>query len=69
MSTLSAVSMCHRSVILLSESMQKAIKRIFDVLFSLIVIVALAPVWIVVSLWIACTSKGGVFFPSEAHGA
>lgn len=68
MSTLSAVSMCHRSVILLSESMQKAIKRIFDVLFSLIVIVALAPVWIAVSLWVACTSKGGVFFRQRRTG-
>lgn len=48
--------------------MQKAIKRLFDILFALIVIVALAPVWIVVSLWILIDSKGGVFFHQKRTG-
>lgn len=48
--------------------MQKAIKRILDVVFASIVIVALIPVWIIFSLWIALTSPGGVFFRQERTG-
>ncbi len=48
--------------------MHKALKRIFDVLFALLAIVALAPVWIVVAIWIAVTSPGGVFFRQKRTG-
>lgn len=48
--------------------MHKALKRIFDVLFALLAIVALAPVWIIVALWIAVTSPGGVFFRQKRTG-
>lgn len=48
--------------------MHKALKRIFDVLFALLAIVALAPVWIVVAIWIAVTSPGGAFFRQKRTG-
>ncbi len=37
-------------------------------LFALLAIVALAPVWIVVAIWIAVTSPGGVFFRQKRTG-
>lgn len=48
--------------------MQKVIKRIFDIVFSLLIIVVLAPVWIVLALWIGLTSPGGVFFRQKRTG-
>jgi len=68
MSTLLAVKTYLWSVQTLMVLMQKIIKRIFDVVFSFIVIVALAPVWVVVSLLVACTSHGGVFFRQVRTG-
>lgn len=48
--------------------MQKAIKRFFDIVFAAVVIVAITPVWIIVSVWIALTSPGGVFFRQKRTG-
>lgn len=48
--------------------MQKVIKRIFDIIFSLIAIVALLPLWLVVGVWIAVSSPGGVFFRQRRTG-
>ena len=48
--------------------MQKLIKRAFDFIFALLAIVALAPLWIIVAIWIACTSPGGVFFSQKRTG-
>ena len=48
--------------------MQKGIKRIFDVIFASLAIISLAPVWIVVAIWIAVTSPGGVFFRQKRTG-
>ena len=48
--------------------MQKVIKRIFDVIFALLVLAVLAPVWIVLAIWIAVTSPGGVFFRQKRTG-
>lgn len=48
--------------------MQKAFKRIFDVVFALLAIMALAPLWIIVAIWIALTSPGGVFFRQKRTG-
>lgn len=48
--------------------MQKTIKRIFDVVFALLVIAVLAPVWIVIAIWIAVTSPGGIFFRQKRTG-
>lgn len=48
--------------------MQRAIKRLFDIIFSALALLLLLPVWIVVALWIALTSKGGVFFRQKRTG-
>lgn len=48
--------------------MQKCIKRIFDIFVSLTIIVALLPLWIVVSLWIYLSSPGGIFFAQVRTG-
>ena len=43
-------------------------KRIFDILFSLIVLAVFLPFGIVIALIILLTSKGGVFFVQERIG-
>ena len=48
--------------------MQKAVKRIFDIVFALLMIVMLAPVWVVLAIWIAVTSPGGIFFRQKRTG-
>ncbi len=48
--------------------MQRAVKRLFDIVFSALALLVLLPVWIVVALWIALTSKGGVFFRQKRTG-
>lgn len=42
-----------------------AIKRLFDILSSLIAILLLIPVWIIIPIAIKCDSKGPVFFKQE----
>ena len=37
-------------------------KRTFDITFSLIGLLLLSPLFLAVALWIACDSKGGVFY-------
>ena len=49
-------------------NMQKAVKRTFDFLFALIAIILLLPVWVVLAVWIYCTSPGGVFFRQKRTG-
>lgn len=49
-------------------AMQKTIKRIFDFIFALLAIIALAPVWVVIAVWIFVTSPGGVFFRQKRTG-
>ncbi len=44
------------------------IKRLFDILFSLILLIILAPLFLVVSIAIVADSKGGVFFNQERVG-
>lgn len=41
------------------------IKRVFDFVFALILIVLLTPVWIVVAIAVKCDSSGPVFFRQE----
>lgn len=48
--------------------MQKAIKRFFDIIFSLLALICLAPVWVVIGLWVAISSKGGIFFRQKRTG-
>lgn len=57
-----------RPVIPRINSMQKALKRIFDIFFSLLAIVALAPVWVIVAVWILVSSPGGIFFRQQRTG-
>lgn len=42
-----------------------ALKRIFDVIMSLILLVPLSPVILVLAIWIKADSKGPVFFRQE----
>lgn len=49
-------------------SFQKIVKRVCDFLFALLAIIALAPVWIILSVWILLTSPGGVFFRQKRTG-
>ncbi|MZQ74574.1 MAG: sugar transferase [Peptoclostridium sp.] len=48
--------------------MQKAIKRLIDVILSLIVLIVLLPIWIIVAILIKATSKGPVFFLQDRPG-
>jgi len=43
-------------------------KRLFDILFSIILLVILSPLFIVVSIFIVTDSKGGIFFNQERVG-
>ncbi|HIP36200.1 MAG TPA: sugar transferase [Crocinitomix sp.] len=43
-------------------------KRLFDVVSALIVLILLLPLFIVISLWIIIDSKGGVFYKQERIG-
>lgn len=48
--------------------MQKAIKRLIDIILSLIVLIVFLPVWIVVAILIKATSKGPIFFLQDRPG-
>ena len=44
------------------------VKRLFDIVFSLSVLVLCAPVYIVLAVTIACTSSGSIFYIQERVG-
>lgn len=48
--------------------MQKIVKRLFDIIFASLAILALLPVWLILCIWIAVTSPGGVFFRQKRTG-
>lgn len=48
--------------------MQKFIKRLFDILVSVLVLLVFLPVWLVVALLIKVTSPGPVFFLQDRPG-
>lgn len=48
--------------------MQKAIKRLIDIVLSLIVLIVFLPVWIIVAILIKVTSKGHIFFLQNRPG-
>lgn len=52
----------------LKRKLQKAIKRSFDIIFSVLVIVLLLPLWIVVAVLIKTTSNGPIFFLQDRPG-
>jgi lipopolysaccharide/colanic/teichoic acid biosynthesis glycosyltransferase len=43
-------------------------KRVFDILFALIVLICFLPIGILLSLWILLESRGGVFFSQNRVG-
>ena len=52
----------------LLKNWQEIFKRIFDILFSLIVIIVGLPIWLLVALFISLESKGGVFYSQPRVG-
>lgn len=48
--------------------MQKAVKRLMDIVLSLIVLIAFLPIWVVVAISIKATSKGPIFFLQDRPG-
>jgi len=52
----------------MTRKLQLAIKRIFDIVVALIVIVPFFPVWLVIALAIKLTSPGPVFFLQDRPG-
>lgn len=43
-------------------------KRIFDIIFSLFILILFLPIGILLALWIGLESKGGVFYKQERIG-
>jgi len=43
-------------------------KRLFDILFSLMILILFLPFGIIVSLFIIVESKGGIFYKQERIG-
>ena len=48
--------------------MQRAVKRAFDVTFSLSAIIILSPLWIIVAAAVLVSSPGGIFFSQKRTG-
>ena len=51
------------------QTVRNAMKRVLDVVASTILLIALSPVFAIVSALVKLTSKGPVFFPQERVGA
>jgi lipopolysaccharide/colanic/teichoic acid biosynthesis glycosyltransferase len=49
----------------MTRKLQIAIKRIFDICVSLLVLVPFLPIWVVIALLVKFTSPGPVFFLQE----
>ena len=52
----------------MTRKLQIAIKRIFDICVSLLVLVLFLPIWVVIALLVKFTSPGPVFFLQERPG-
>ena len=52
----------------MGKTVQLAVKRLFDILVSLVVLIPFLPVWLVIALLIAVTSEGPVFFLQDRPG-
>jgi len=50
------------------KKLQKAIKRLFDIIISLIILIVFLPLWIVVAILIKITSPGPIFFLQDRPG-
>lgn len=51
-----------------NKKLQKAAKRIIDIILSLIVLIVFLPIWVVVAILIKVTSPGPVFFLHDRPG-
>lgn len=52
-----------------SNPIQRILKRFFDILFSLLIMVILSPLYLVVAIWIKCVSpKGPIIYKQERVG-
>lgn len=52
----------------MKKNTQLKIKRIIDIVFSLVIVVPFLPVWLIISLIIKLTSKGPIFFFQRRPG-
>ena len=52
----------------MGQNVRLAVKRLFDMLVSLAVLVLFSPVWLIVAALIKVTSRGPVFFVQERPG-
>ena len=50
------------------RTFQLIIKRCFDILVSLVILVPFFPIWVILALLIKCTSPGPVFFLQDRPG-
>lgn len=50
------------------KKIQKAIKRLIDIVLSLIVLIVFLPIWIIVGILIKLTSTGPIFFLQDRPG-
>ena len=53
---------------MVNNKIQSVIKRLFDIIISIIVLVVFLPVWVVVAILIKFTSPGPIFFIQERPG-
>lgn len=51
-----------------NKKVQKTIKRLFDIIVSLIVLILFLPLWIIITILIKLTSPGPVFFLQDRPG-
>ena len=65
-------SIFHSPLIIINNRLmaewQYSLKRIFDVVFSLVALVVLSPVYLVTAIIVKCTSPGPVFYAQERIG-
>lgn len=52
----------------MGRTIQLTVKRLFDIVVSLVVLVPLLPLWLLIALLIAVTSPGPVFFLQDRPG-
>lgn len=50
------------------RTFQLIIKRCFDILVSLVILVPFLPIWVILALLVKCTSPGPVFFLQDRPG-
>lgn len=51
-----------------NKKFQKIIKRLFDIIFSLIIFIVFLPLWVIIAILIKLTSPGPVFFLQDRPG-